>query len=59
MRLMEAERKAFLVDHSRAHEAGLMELVTQSENQLTHRKAKEGRLEQAESTVQRLEQEVK
>ena len=32
--------------------------MTQSENLLTHRKAQKGRLEQAESTVQRLEQEV-
>ena len=33
--------------------------MAQSQNQLMHRKAQEGRLEQAESTVQRLEQEVK
>ena len=59
LRLMEAEREAFLVDQRRAHEAEVKELVARSENQLTHRKAQEGRLEHAESTVRRLEQEVK
>ena len=58
VRLVEAERKAFLVDQRRAHEAELKGLVAQSENQLTYRKALEGRLEKAESTVHRLEQEV-
>ena len=33
--------------------------MAQSQNQLMHRKAQEGCLVQAESTVQRLEQEVK
>ena len=59
VRLMEAERKVFLVDQRRAQEAELMELVTQSENQLADREAQEGRSWHAESAVQRLEQEVK
>ena len=58
VRLMETERKAFLVDQRKAHEAEVKELVAQSENQLTHREDQEGRLEHAESTVRRLEQEV-
>ena len=33
--------------------------MAQSQNQLMHRKVQEGRLEQAESTVQRLEQDFK
>ena len=59
VRLMEAERKAFLVAQRRAHEAEVKELVVQSENQLTHRKAQEGRWEHAESIVRRLEQQAK
>ena len=50
VRLMEAERKAFLLDQRRAHDAEVKELVAQSENQLPHREAKKGRLELAEST---------
>ena len=59
LRLKEAERKAFFVDQRRAHDAEVEELVAQSENQFTHRKAQEGRSEHAESTVRRLGQEVK
>ena len=52
-----ATRLCFSVEEFRRAE--LKELVAQSENQLMHREAQEGRWEHAESTVRRLEQQAK